>query len=91
VDAIAAKDGYGKLWLAITNLDPNQPADIEANITGVSAKGAAGETLTAAKVDSVNSFEAPAVVVPKPYSAKVSGKKVTANLAPASVTVIGLE
>ena len=38
VDAIAAKDGSGKLWLAITNLDPNQPADIEANITGVSAK-----------------------------------------------------
>ena len=47
VDAIAAKDGAGKLWLAITNLDPNQPADIEANLTGISAKSAAGETLTA--------------------------------------------
>ena len=25
VDAIAAKDAGGKLWLALTNLDPNQP------------------------------------------------------------------
>src|SRR6185369_11316782 len=28
VDAIAAKDTAGRLWLAVTNLDPNQPADI---------------------------------------------------------------
>src|SRR6202171_2444284 len=32
VDAIAAKDTAGKLWLAITNLDPNQPAEIEASL-----------------------------------------------------------
>ena len=28
VDAIAAKDANGKLWLEITNLDPNQPVDV---------------------------------------------------------------
>ena len=63
VDAIAAKDAAGKLWLAITNLDPNQPVEIEASLAGITAKSAAGETLTAPKVDSVNTFEAPNTVV----------------------------
>ena len=43
VDAIAAKDTSGKLWLAITNLDPNQPVEINASIAGITAKSAAGE------------------------------------------------
>ena len=29
IDAIAAKDKTGKLWLAVTNVDPNQSAEIE--------------------------------------------------------------
>lgn len=91
VDAIAAKDKAGKLWLALTNVDPNQPAEIEVNLTGLSAKSAAGETLTAPKVDSVNSFEAPNTVVPKPFSAKIAGGKVSVKLEPKSVTVITVE
>src|SRR5207302_6730925 len=51
VDAIAAKDTDGKLWLEITNIDPNHPVEIEASLAGVAAKSAAGETLTAPKVD----------------------------------------
>ena len=91
VDAIAAKDANGKLWLEITNVDPNQPVDIEASITGVTAKSAAGETLTAAKVDSVNTFDAPNTVVPKPIVAKVQGGKVALHLEPKSVTVVSIE
>jgi alpha-N-arabinofuranosidase len=91
VDAIAAKDKAGKLWLAFTNLDPNQPAEIEVSLTGLNAKSAAGKTLTAPKVDSVNTFEAPSTVVPKPYSAKIAGGKVSVKLEPKSVTVISLE
>ena len=79
VDAIAAKDTAGKLWLEITNLDPNQPVEIEVNLTGITAKSAAGETLTAPKVDSVNTFEAPNTVVPKPISAKVQGGKLASE------------
>src|SRR5437764_8566966 len=43
VDAIAAKDRAGKLWLEVTNLDPDQPVEIEVNIAGIAAKSAAGE------------------------------------------------
>jgi alpha-N-arabinofuranosidase len=91
VDAIAAKDAKGKLWLEIANLDPNQPVDIEASLAGITAKSAAGETLTAPKVDSVNTFDAPKTVVPKPISAKVQGGKLTLKLEPKSVTVISVE
>src|SRR5256885_7557800 len=40
VDAIAAKDKAGKLWLEITNLDPNEPIDVEASFSGINARSA---------------------------------------------------
>jgi alpha-L-arabinofuranosidase len=91
VDAIAAKDRAGRLWVEITNVDPNQPVEIEVSLVGVTPKSAAGETLTASKVDSVNSFEASNTVVPKPISAKVQGGKLALKLEPKSVTVISVE
>ncbi|HSP63610.1 MAG TPA: alpha-L-arabinofuranosidase C-terminal domain-containing protein [Pyrinomonadaceae bacterium] len=91
VDAIAAKDTGGKLWLEITNLDPNQPVEIEANLAGVTARSAAGQTLTAPKVDSVNTFDAPNTVAPKPISAKSQDGKLYLKLEPKSVTVVSVE
>ena len=89
VDAIAAKDSAGKLWLEITNLDPTQPVEIEANLANATA--VAGETLTAPKVDSVNTSDAPNTVVPKPISAKVHDGKLAIKLEPKSVTVLSVE
>jgi alpha-N-arabinofuranosidase len=91
VDAIAAKDTAGKLWLEITNLDPQRTADVEVNLAGMTARSAAGQTLTAPKVDSVNSFDAPNTVVPKPISATVQAGKLALKVAPKSVTVISVE
>jgi alpha-L-arabinofuranosidase len=91
VDAIAAKDAAGKLWVELTNVDPNQPVEVEVRIAGMQFTSAAGETLTAPKVDSVNTFEAPKTVVPKPISAKAQGGRVVLTLEPKSVTVIGIE
>jgi alpha-N-arabinofuranosidase len=91
VDAIAAKGKDGKLWVEITNVDPNEPVDVELNLIGTSAKAASGETLTAPKVDSINTFDAPNTVVPKPISAKAQGGKLTLKLEPKSVSVISIE
>jgi len=91
VDAIAAKDAAGKLWMEITNIDPEQPVEIEANLAGITAKSAAGETLTAPKVDSVNTFDTPNTVMPKPISAKIQGGKLALRLEPKSVTVVSVE
>lgn len=91
VDAIAAKGADGKLWLEVTNLDPNQEAEIEVKVTGSDAKGVVGETLTAPKVDSMNTFDRPNTVVPKPFSAKAQGGKLTLKLEPKSLTVVSIE
>jgi len=91
VDAIAAKDTTGKLWLEITNLDPKQSIEIEATLAGSTGKSAVGQTLTAPKVDSVNTFEAPNTVVPNRVSTSVQGGKLTLKLEPKSVTVISVE
>jgi alpha-N-arabinofuranosidase len=91
VDAIAAKDAAGRLWLAFTNLDPNQPADAEVSLTGVSGKSATGETLTAPQVDSANTFVSPAAVVPRAVSVNIQNGRLVLTLAPKSVTVVSVE
>jgi alpha-N-arabinofuranosidase len=90
VDAIAAKDAAGTLWLALTNIDPTRPVDIAARVAGLAAKTATGETLTAPAVDSVNTFDAPKAVAPKPVAVKVQGDRVLLTLEPKSVTVIAV-
>ena len=91
VDAIAAKDAKGKLWLEITNLDPNKAVEIEASVAGFNPRSATGETLTAPKVDSVNTFEAPTTVVPKRVSAKVEAGILSLKLEPKSITVLSID
>jgi len=77
--------------LAITNVDPNQAAQVAVSLAGLNGKTVAGETLTAPKVDSINTFDAPNTVVPKKVAAKISGGKVELNLEPKSVTVVSVE
>ncbi len=91
LDAIAAKDAYGKLWLEVTNLDPEKPATIDAAISGLAFRSAKGETLTAAAVDSINTFTAPNSVVPKPVTAEVQGGRLKLTVEPRSITVLSLE
>jgi alpha-N-arabinofuranosidase len=91
LDAIAAKDAAGKLWLAVTNLDPTRSVAVEARLSGVTPQSAAGETLTAPRVDSVNSFEAAKTVVPKPIATTVRGGALALTLEPKSVTVISVQ
>jgi len=91
VDGIAAKDAAGKLWVEITNVDPNNSLEIETSLNGINAKSARGETLTAPKVDSVNTFDAPNTITTKPISVKIEGGRVTFKLEPKSVTVISVE
>src|SRR6185437_10796723 len=91
VDALCARDASGKLWLEITNLDPEKPLDINLDTADMNIKSAKGQTLTAPAVDSVNTFTAPNSVMPKPISASVNGGRLTLTVEPKSVTVIALE
>ena len=57
----------------------------------IAAKSAMGETLTATKVDSVNSFDRPDTVLPKSIAAKVRSNKLQLEVEPKSVIVISLD
>jgi alpha-N-arabinofuranosidase len=85
----AIMDKYDPVGIDIRDL--HQAAEVELNVTGINAKSAVGETLTAPKVDSVNTFEAPNTVVPKPISARAQGGKLILQLEPKSVTVVSVE
>jgi alpha-N-arabinofuranosidase len=91
LDAVAAKDASGKLWIEITNLDPEKPVGIEAALTGITAKSAKAQTLTAPAVSSINTFEAPHVVEPKPLPVQVQSGKLLLQVEPKSVTVVSIE
>jgi alpha-N-arabinofuranosidase len=90
LDAIAARDAAGTLWLALANVDPHRPAEIAATLTGITPRSASGETLTGAAIDSVNTFDAPHAVAPKPAQVTLDGQRLSLTLAPKSVTVIGV-
>ena len=64
---------------------------MEISLAGINATLASGETLTAPKVDAVNTFDAPNNVVPKPVSAKAQDGKLPLKLEPKSVTVIAVD
>ncbi|HYJ42259.1 MAG TPA: alpha-L-arabinofuranosidase C-terminal domain-containing protein [Steroidobacteraceae bacterium] len=91
VDAIAARDAQGKTWLAVSNLDPGRATQVSLDVTGAKIKRARGETLTSPRVDSVNTFDAPETVAPKPFEARASSGRLKLSLAPASITVVALE
>lgn len=91
VDAIAARTMDGKLLLEITNLDAESPASIDADLSGLTAKSAQAETLTGAAVDSINTFDSPNAVVPKPTAVKVQHGRLSLTVDPRSVTVISIE
>jgi alpha-N-arabinofuranosidase len=91
VDALAAKDAQGRLWLSLTNVDPSRSVQVDVDLGTAAIRSATGETLTAAKVDSINTFAAPRTVAPKPLTASVANGRVRVTLEPKSVSVLALQ
>lgn len=91
VDAIAARAKDGKIWLSLSNLDPNSAADVTASIPAVTARSAVGEVLTADSIDAINTFEKPNAVEPKPFQVSAKGGSLVLHLPPHSLTVVRLE
>jgi alpha-N-arabinofuranosidase len=88
VDAVAARDSAGSLWLALVNVDQNRAARIDASIEGIAARSAAGEVLTAATVDAHNTFDRPTQVAPRHFTGRTSGGRLFFELPPKSVAVV---
>jgi alpha-N-arabinofuranosidase len=88
VDAVAARDKSGRLWLALVNVDPNQPVWVTAAFDSLKAQSAKGEVLTAPAVDAHNSFAKPDEVAPRPFAGRQSSGGLRFNLPPKSVAVV---
>ena len=90
VDAIAARDARGNLWLAVVNLDPERPVRIHAAVAGTAMRGAHGQVLTAGEVDSINTFDSPDRVQPMPIEGVAAAGAVLLELPAKSVSVLQL-
>ena len=90
VSATASRDKRGIVHITLTNVDPNQPRTVVAELRGVSATSASGRILTAPQINSYNSFEQLDVVQPMAFTgARVGNGRLTVTV-PAK-SVVGIE
>jgi len=87
VDVSAAKGKDGKLYVALVNLNPQQPAEVVTNLTGK----ASGRVLTGPEMDSHNTFEAPDSIRPVAFTGVSRAGKLTFQLPPRAVAVVKIE
>jgi alpha-N-arabinofuranosidase len=91
ISASASVDKDGKIHVSLANLNPHKAISVSCPIVGDSYKTATGEVLTAAEMNSYNSFENPETVKPgafKDFSYK--NGMLTINMPSKSVVVIEL-
>jgi alpha-N-arabinofuranosidase len=91
ISVSASRDRRGVIHVTMSNLDPNQPRLVVAELRGAESTSATGRILTAPAINSYNSFEQPNVVQPVPFTgAQVAGGRLTVTLPPRSVVVLEL-
>ncbi|MCW1428962.1 alpha-N-arabinofuranosidase [Novosphingobium sp. JCM 18896] len=87
--AVRAKDG--KVYLGLSNLDPNQTNTVTIGLDGIAVSEASGRILTANAINAHNTFAAPEVVKPAAFNgAQVQGGKLVVTLPAKSVVVLQL-
>jgi alpha-N-arabinofuranosidase len=87
VDVSAARGTDGKIYLSLTNTDPDTPARVTTNLSG----NARGRILTGPAIDTHNTFDKPNTIQPTVYSAQSSGGKLTLDVPAKSVVVVSVE
>lgn len=87
VDSSVARGTDGKLYVSLVNLDPNRPVKVRTTLTG----RATGRILTAAAMDTHNTFDKPDTLKPAPYSGKTEGGKLVFELPAKAVAVVAVE
>jgi len=92
VNATAARGKDGRIYVALVNVDPNQPATVSATLRGVSATGVTGRVLTAPTMQAHNTFASPDAVKPAAFSgARISGDALSVSLPAKSIVLLRLE
>jgi alpha-N-arabinofuranosidase len=89
VDVTAARGADGKIYVALTNVDPNQGAEV--SLPGLTKAAVSGQLLTASAMDARNSFANPSVVRPVAFTgAKWKDGKLVVTMPAKSLVVLTL-
>jgi alpha-N-arabinofuranosidase len=92
VHATAARGKDGKVYVALSNLDPNNAARLNLKIGGTPLRKVSGQILTAGAVNACNTFERPDTVKPTTFNgARVNGDRLNVELPSKSVVVLALQ
>lgn len=93
ITATASKDSTGNIHLTISNLNPNKNEQVKLDFRGVNLHHIEnGKVLTAAKVDSYNTFKHPNNVRPKAFhDAKLEGNTLVINLPSKSLVSLNIK
>jgi alpha-N-arabinofuranosidase len=94
VDVSAARGTDGATYVALVNVDPTDRADVELGLGEAKHKQGrvSGQVLTAAKMDSMNHYDAPDEVRPAPFTgARWTGDKLKVVMPAKSVVVLKLQ
>jgi len=91
VHGSAVRGADGHLHVALSNLDPGQPARVRIALRGASGTRVSGQVLTAPDITSANTFAAPDTVRPAPFDgARLADGVLTATLPPRALVVLDL-
>jgi len=91
VSASASKDADGRIHITLSNLDPNRPKKVTAEVRGAKVRRVSGRVLTSKAITDHNTFGKPNAVKPKAFSgAKLERGTLSARLPAKSVVVLEL-
>jgi len=87
VDVSVARGTDGRLYMALVNLDPNQPAQVNTGMSG----SATGRILVGTELDTHNTFEQPERLVPQSFSGRSTDEGLVFDLPAKSVAVVAVQ
>ena len=88
ISTSAVRDKGGKVHVAFANADPTQPVALSVTLKGVRATGVTGRILTAPAMTALNTFDAPANVIPAAFTGAQVARDVLAVTLPAKSVVV---
>jgi len=92
VSSSAVRGTDGVVHVALTNVDPNQPATVQVQLAGIAGGTVTGRILTGATMDAHNTFDAPDVVKPVAFTgATLSGGTLSVTLPAKSVVMLDIK
>jgi len=92
ISATASRDAAGKVHLSLVNILPSEATTVSVALAGPATKLVSGRILTAAAIDSHNTFAAPHTVEPAAFKdASYANGKLSVKLPAKSIVVLELE